>query len=110
MRLGTRGSIHDEKCRPSPGSPCWLVLAVYILTAGGCEEEPRQTTVKTTVSSKNKEQSGLIIGQRTRQVVNASPRLSKRVRRSPRPGFLPGTRSLCRAMLMSRSSDGPRNC
>jgi hypothetical protein len=57
--------------------PRRLILTAYFLLLAGCEEEPRHTVGKPAVLSRNKEDAGSIIGQRTQEIVNAAPALKQ---------------------------------
>jgi hypothetical protein len=74
MGPDTINAAHGKKLKERPSKIYWLGFAACVFALTGCEEEPRQTTSKRS-SSKPKEDSGPIIGQRTQKIVDANAAL-----------------------------------
>ena len=77
MRPDTNSTAPGRKPMRHISGLYWLLLAGFAFASTGCEEEPRVTAGKRSVSSKPQEDSGPIIGQRTQKVVEAEPALKK---------------------------------
>jgi hypothetical protein len=77
MRSDTRRSVHGRENRHRTNWPGWGILAGGILASAGCEEEPRAIASRPVASSKRKEDSGPIIGQRTQKILDAPSALKK---------------------------------
>jgi hypothetical protein len=76
MRPDTNSTARGRKPMRHISGLYWLVLAGFPITSTGCDEEPRVTAGKPSISSKQ-EDSGPIIGQRTQKVVEAEAALKK---------------------------------
>jgi hypothetical protein len=77
MRPDTNSAARGQKPTGHISGLYWLLLAGFAISSTGCEEEPRVTAGKDRVSSKPREDSGPIIGQRTQKVVEAEAALKK---------------------------------
>ncbi len=73
----TNSTARDRKPMGHISGLYWLLLAGFAIASSGCEEEPRVTAGKRSVSSKPREDSGPIIGQRTQKVVEAEAALKQ---------------------------------
>ena len=77
MRPDSNGTTRGWKPTRYISGLYWLLLAGLAIASAGCEEEPRVTAGKRNVSSKPREDSGPIIGQRTQKIVEAEAALKK---------------------------------